>query len=204
VRAPTSSETVKKIIADLVAGGLKKQEIAEKNGVHISTIFKIQKQFHLAGPKTKTDPREVEAFKLKEQGMSNRHGKTHRIISAIGKNGKPVNPQTSKLQAKVDALKAKGLGLAEISNKLGESRSRINYYFYRELHRQNKANRSVSNSNQGASANGHTQLDKNFLIGYGCAELDRTLSAVAQRLGIHAHLLRSGFSKFLGSTAVRS
>jgi transposase-like protein len=91
------------------------------------------------------------------------------------------------------SMRAQHVTAKEIAEKLEMPISAVNYYVY---------GRGPKNSSEKGEMNGN-HFDTRFLVGYGCAQLDRTLDSVAQRLGISPNLLRQGFSRFLGNTALR-
>jgi transposase-like protein len=106
------------------------------------------------------------------------------------------------LLPQMQALRAEGFSYRIIAQKLGIGDGRVGascvgYYL------NPKRLQAIPSVPKGVSTNGHEQLDTRFLVGFGCAELERTLATIAQRLGIPANLLRQGFSRFLGSTQVR-
>ena len=108
------------------------------------------------------------------------------------------------LGEQMKTLHDQGYSHREIATKLGminpggtAAISTVGYYLNA------RGKRGVKSTTEGAQSNGHETLDSRFLVGFGCAELERTLTTIAQRLGIAPNLLRQGFSRFLGSTAVR-
>lgn len=102
------------------------------------------------------------------------------------------------LVPQMQALCAQGLSYREIGEKLHVNTVTVGYYLGGPGSKKHKPR------TKGESTNGHSHIDARFLVGFGCAELERTLASIAQRLGIPANLLRQGFSKFLGSSALRS
>ena len=106
------------------------------------------------------------------------------------------------LMPQMQALRAENLSYRAIGEKLGIGKgstvaSLVAYY----LNPNGKF--AIQSSGEGVRTNGHEQLDTRFLVGFGCAELERTLTAIAQRLGISPNLLRQGFSRLLGGSALR-
>jgi hypothetical protein len=114
---------------------------------------------------------------------------------------KPGRGKFTHLVPEMERLRASGVTWHKIDIQLGMARGQAWQYLHTRGRNRNQAN---SVSLKGASTNGHEQqLDPRFLVGFGCAELERTLTSIAQRLGIAPNLLRQGFSKFLGSSSLR-
>ncbi len=168
-------------IRELLEQGITQKAIAKKVGVHVSTVNKI----HIGRTHADTP------------SASRANGKK-RILSVLGsKVGRPSEPNPKR--DKVLALRAKGMSMNAIAEKLGIPRTTA-YYLYGSGRKRKKSTIPMPNE---VNTNGHEQLDTRFLVGFGCAELERTLTAVAQRLGLSPNLLRQGFSRFLGSAQVR-
>ncbi len=169
-------------IKELLEQGITQIAIAKKVGVHISTVNKISRGVTHADTPSAT-----------------RTSGKKRILSVLGsKVGRPSEPNPKR--DKVLALRAKGMSMNAIAEKLGIPRTTANHYFYGSGRKRKKSTIPMPNE---VNTNGHEQLDTRFLVGFGCAELERTLTAVAQRLGLSPNLLRQGFSRFLGSAQVR-
>jgi len=196
----TPPEQVAAILADWKAGGKTYPQLAAKYKLHYTTIAKIirrelaKKTEHTATPAM---PPAVPATEILDANPN------PSVPPHPGAGPKPGGGKYGHLAEQMKALRDQGYSYTEIANKLG-------------MHNQGKAavaavsyyltvrdRRAVKTTIEGASSNGHEQLDTRFLVGFGCAELERTLTAIAQRLGVAPNLLRQGFSKFLGSTAVR-
>lgn len=174
------------VFADWKAG-MTYEAIASKYKVHISTVSRI----------TRTE----------KQTKSPQNAATAPTLPAAVPatellDAKPVAAKTndrrsskySHLAPEMLSLHTQGYSKLEIAQKLNVTLASVRYHIFK------KNAKSVT---EGVSTNGHETLDTRFLVGFGCAELERTLTAIAQRLSIAPNVLRQGFSKFLGSTAVR-
>lgn len=173
------------IFADWKAG-MTYEAIASKYKVHTSTVSRITR----TEKQTKSPQNAATAPTLPAAVP------TTELLDA-----KPVAAKTNRRSSKYShlapemlSLRAQGYSKSEIAQKLNVTLASVNYHFYKK---------NAKSATEGVSTNGHETLDTRFLVGFGCAELERTLTAIAQRLSIAPNLLRQGFSKFLGSTAVR-
>ncbi len=222
-----SPEKAAAIRADLALGTMTQEEIGNKYKLHKSSISKVKRgivgKASLPSPKSDQTALIAQIRGLRAEGLTileiaaklginkskvnyyvypnkgEQGEKPHRIISVLGSRVKPLSPERAKFRARVLALKAQGLGPTAVARKLGVTTGSLSFIYYKY-----KKDEEQKSNVQGAEQNGHQPLDAKFLVGFGCAELERTLTAVAQRLGISASLLRSGFQRFLGSTSLRS
>jgi hypothetical protein len=142
----------------------------------------------------------VKRFKLANRTVSKiRHGKLFPDTAPLAPTSPAPDeslstPKTpdgrrgkfSQYVPQMQAMRAEGKTWAEIDKHFGMSRGLSRSYLHNKERRQLK-----EHSHKGASTNGHEQqLDPRFLVGFGCAELERTLATIAQRLGISPSLLR--------------
>lgn len=178
---------------ELLKVGISYDAIAKKFGVSHHTIGRIKRDRKFKG--SPVDSPQAYASLPKAAAETSTNGNA-------APEAKPAKPQGLYVhhEPEIMKLKAEGLGVGAVAQKLGIPKTAVNYYFYGKK----KHNQPVqSQTSKLESSNGHQHLDQRFLVGFGCAELERTLTAIAQRLGIPANLLRQGFSRFLGSAPVR-
>jgi DNA-binding CsgD family transcriptional regulator len=190
----------------------KYEEIANEFKVHKSSVYKLRKKLGIERPsRAHNTDLAKQIAKLKAQGLTPTEAAKKLGVSTgylsyhwyakakqhAARNGKiapivlgGVRPDV----AEILKLKAQGLGVTKIATQLNLRPSMVNYYFHKQS--------AAKSSENGDSQNGH-HLDTKFLVGYGCAEIDRTIDGIAQRLGISSNLLRSGLSKFLGGSSLR-
>lgn len=171
------------IYAEYIAGGTTYPQLAEKYKIDRSTVARVVQQGH--NKKLPSLPPVVPVSAIPEP-------ETLTVQAGKPAPGRPVG-RWAEFKPQILSLKEQGYGRSEIATKLAIPVTNVAYYLF-------QANKKP---NEGAASNGHESLDTRFLVGFGCAELERTLTAIAQRLGIAPALLRQGFSRFLGSTAVR-
>lgn len=122
---------------------------------------------------------------------------TTTAIVVHGSNGSQrKGSQYNHLFPEIQKLRAAGLTGPQIAEKLNMPKTAVSYYLYTKM-------KSKEIVQQGEPTNGTQRLHPQFLVGFGCAEIERAVSAVSQRLGVTPTLLRSGYSKFLDYTPVR-
>jgi hypothetical protein len=179
LRPPTPPAVLLQIAQDLKAG-MGRSEAAKKNNVHETTVDRVR---HM-------EKEEPEEWK-----------KRTALVTADGITLPPPDPisqhkgtKYAHLRPQVQALKEQKFGLSEIAQKLNIPVSAVNYYYYGKTKKENRDERTESQNGR---------FDTKFLIGYACAEIDRTIELISQRLGISANLVRSGLLKFLGSSSLR-
>lgn len=178
------SDIRRAIQAEYRVGGVTYHQLAAKHKISHATVLRIVHE-----QQAPTLPPAVPVASMPEP-------ETLAVKTDKPATGRPVGSggRWMEFKPQILALKAQGYSRSEISTKLAVPIANVAYYLYKQ---ENKS------QNEGVASNGHESLDTRFLVGFGCAELERTLTAIAARLGIAPALLRQGFSRFLGSTAVR-
>ena len=185
-RSKVTPEMRAQILEEIKTGNQTYVELGKKYKLHHSTFNKMKR--------ADEQKRNVNA--------------PHAPVSGVPETpSKRIGPQFGSgkyehLVPQMQALRAENLSYREIGEKLGVGKgsvatSAVGYYL------NPKRKFRIQSSVEGVQANGHEQLDTRFLVGFGCAELERTLTAIAQRLGLSPNLLRQGFSRLLGSSAFR-
>lgn len=175
-------------IRELFSVGIATKAIAKKFGISTSPVLKI-----------KRDPKITGVPDIAPQAMT-----------PVTKTPEARTSKYNHLEPQIQELRSQGLGVKAVAKKLGIPHTTVNYYFYgkKKYHKPAKVKAKEKalaakalNGNPTATeaTNGHKHLDTRFLIGFGCAELERTARSIAERLGINAELLRQGFSKFVSS-----
>lgn len=185
-RSKVSPEMRAQILADIKTGNETYVELGKKYKLHPSTFQKMKKA---------------------DEQRQKDNAPRAQISEVLETPSKPVDPRFGSgryahLVPQMQALRAENLSYRAIGEKLGVGKGHraataVGYYL------NPKGKFGTQSSVEGVQANGHEQLDTRFLVGFGCAELERTLTAIAQRLGISPNLLRQGFSRLLGSSALR-
>lgn len=93
----------------------------------------------------------------------------------------------------IQGLRAQGVKVREIADRLNMKMSAVNHYLY---------SKHVKLNGGGPVTNG--SLNKNVAVGIVYAEVERFLAALSQRLGVPTTVLRPRLSELLGRSPFRS
>lgn len=110
-----------------------------------------------------------------------------------------------KLQARILALKEKGLTYREIGEKIGMSTHGVGYYTSaRGRRKQDKVSLGELDSPGKEQMNGHhPTTNKHILIGIAYAETERFITNLSERIAVPAEVLRRRLAELLGHSPLR-